>query len=416
MAVARPASVRFTGLLAVTRTNRIFHHPVSFGAIGFTSFHRRAIGDVHLSLLGCDESVDGNLSHLDNLSFRGTVPVAPDGSFRAGVSTTIDSYPASIAITGRLVGPDTASGAVSFSEKLPARLRNYCGSAFGFIASGPPVLAGSGPDAWRQSKVRAVVGTLVGTTPGPKSPFFPCTATVVDSDNESVIVAAAHCLETFTGTPLTRFAFAPDHTGPVCPTLACGENPVGVWRATGADAHFDPAFRRNAGLDFGFLRVGLNGVGESLQLAVVLGNRRDPGTGGWVPSLTTAHGLAAALHRRWWSVGYPIVSDSEPPLNDRACMTVSSPSYGNCQYAARRVWCAGVASSHPVGAARLGQLSGCFDYQAGASGGPWFDQSGNVGLLNKAANSSTLLGTPLAAAADRYLAVAGAGISFQPAS
>jgi hypothetical protein len=410
-AIALPAAgTGFTGELAVTQPSAVYPHPESFGGIEFSVGRRRTLVHLSVTVVGCDQGLQGEQLHLVRLTFRGPSTIAPDGSFRAQFATRIDSYPARVLVAGHFSGHERASGYVDFTEKLPARLRYLCGAGLGFIASAAPSLAGGGKDAWQSREVRAVTGTLVGSDPGPKSPLYPCTATVIDSDNQSVIVAAAHCLATFAGRPLQDFSFAPDHTGPVCPALDCGSNPLGVWTATAADAYYSRAFPRHASDDFGFLRLAPNRLGERLQLAVALGDARDPGTGGWVPSLAPARNLSPDLRERWWSIGYPVVSDGERPINKSTCLTASSKQYGHCEYAAHRVWCSGVPSAHRVGAAALALLGGCYHYRAGASGGPWFNHTGDVGLVNKAASTSALLGTPLGADASRYLARAGAGL------
>jgi hypothetical protein len=83
-----------------------------------------------------------------------------------------------------------------------------------------------------------------------------CVATVVDSENLSTIVTAAHCLagDASFGGNHTDLEFAPAHTGPCwdAPThpsgahqllvSQCGNNPFGVWYASPSDIQIWPGY------------------------------------------------------------------------------------------------------------------------------------------------------------------------------
>jgi hypothetical protein len=233
---------------------------------------------------------------------------------------------------------------------------------------------------------RYAVGVMVATDPV-NGDFFPCTATVVTSAKQDLVVAAAHCVEDISGSNrlYKNIYFAPDHSGPICNDLNCGTNPVGVWTAQTSDITVwkgPGGVSANQRLDWSFVTV--HPVSGELPAQAVAGGT----TISFNPSYTQS----------WTVYGYPVGSQISPGV-----------------YADKFVSCSGSSSdwmSSPSGSGP-DQLfisgSACSAMTAGASGGPWFTSSGKVGAVNKASGSPGLLGTYLGNEARTAYTQAGGG-------
>ncbi len=90
--------------------------------------------------------------------------------------------------------------------------------------------------------------------------YSECTASVVNSNNQSVVLTAGHCLGSG-GSFYSDFAFAPGYYGPLCmgnlsssaAYLACGTTPYGIWTARRVATTNQWLNNGDNDLDFGFL-------------------------------------------------------------------------------------------------------------------------------------------------------------------
>lgn len=101
-----------------------------------------------------------------------------------------------------------------------------------------------------------------------------CTASVVNSNNQSVVLTAGHCVGS-AGSFYSDFAFAPGYYGPLCTGnlsssaayLACGTTPYGIWSARQVATTNQWLDNGDNDLDFGFLVMKkLNG--KTIQRAI----------------------------------------------------------------------------------------------------------------------------------------------------
>lgn len=226
---------------------------------------------------------------------------------------------------------------------------------------------------------RAAIGELVSATPVKNQPgrynFFPCTASVIQSQSGSVIITAGHCVKSFDGTVHTDFSFAPGHTGPTCLNLtACGANPHGVWTATSSDISIDPGFPAQQRLDVAFLTVHPTNASQgSVQAAA----------GG------VALEFNANANGSWTANGYPHGNAlSSPPgaysTTFQQCAGASSPISNSSD------------PNYITGTGPLPLQMPCTTQSDGSSGGPWIDsQSGKIGAINKAGGNPALLADQL---------------------
>jgi photosystem II stability/assembly factor-like uncharacterized protein len=119
------------------------------------------------------------------------------------------------------------------------------------------------------------------------SQYEECTASAVNSTNQSVVLTAGHCVGGG-GTFNTDFAFAPGYYGPVCTGnlsssaayLNCGTAPYGIWTARKVGSNNQWLNNTDHDLDYGFLVMNTRN-GKTLQQAINGGLHItfDPGRG-----------------------------------------------------------------------------------------------------------------------------------------
>lgn len=218
------------------------------------------------------------------------------------------------------------------------------------------------------------VGVLVATDPN-TGEFYPCTATVLISVGGSEAIAAAHCVASLQdGHLYNQIAFAPLHSGPVCASLSCGTNPLGVFHASSTDVVIHPNVQNEQRYDWSFI-----------HFAPVNGKTLEQTVGG----LGMALGFHPNYDQLWQIWGYP---HGQP--------VPGQPG----QYNSTRRTCSGQGSvanngglPGPPGPPDIFTTgSGCTAMTEGASGGPWVNTSnGEIGAVNKAVGGGGVAGTYL---------------------
>ena len=218
------------------------------------------------------------------------------------------------------------------------------------------------------------VGVLVATDPK-TGLFYPCTATALISVGRSEAVAAAHCVASLQdGHLYNEIAFAPLHSGPVCASLSCGNNPLGVFHASPSDVVIHPNFQNEQRYDWSFIHFSPSN-GKTLEQAV----------GG----LGMALGFHPKYDQLWQVWGYP----HGQPISGH-------PG----EFNSTRRTCAGQGSvanngglPGPPGPPDIFITgNGCTAMTEGASGGPWVSaSSGEIGGVNKAVGGGGVAGTYL---------------------
>lgn len=193
--------------------------------------------------------------------------------------------------------------------------------------------------------------------------YHQCTATVVYSLSESVILTAGHCVYG-SGHLFTQFLFRPDHTGPFAPNPTSpffpgGSNPFGVWGAltSGSSIAVFPSFdylvSGNPSYDFAFIVLARNSSGQAIgQVVTGLPITFNPGRG-----------------QGWTAYGYPNGTFNQcTNSSSQDQFTFSGPSQ---------------------------MVMNCPTLSGGASGGPWINGSnrlpGGIGAINSQQGSCIIL-------------------------
>lgn len=228
---------------------------------------------------------------------------------------------------------------------------------------------------------RSAIGEMVATDKA-AAQFYPCTATVVASPRDDLVVTAAHCVESLADNhKYVSIYFAPGHTGPTCDDLNCGVNPEGVWTAQPSDVVVYSDTAHHQRYDWAFVHV--HPAGSELPVGRVSGELDVE--------------FNPSRHQSWTVYGYPhgaLVSHGVYQLSFTQCSGTSTSADPSI-----------VATPGPLGLF-IGPPN-CDRETAGASGGPWVDSQGRVGAVNKVQNAGMgIVGTYLGDdAAKAYAAV-----------
>lgn len=217
------------------------------------------------------------------------------------------------------------------------------------------------------------IGTLVFRDPSlpPTSNdyFSYCTAEVVQSANQDVLLTAGHCLDSGSRAH-DEVTFAPGYYGALCPVsgttagavasdaFLCGTAPYGLWHERDAILNSGYVYQGQQGLDYGFVLLKTQ-FGTHIQLAV----------GGM--ALTFCPGQSFPLHptcdagsgatQAWTAYGQP-----DPSVGLQSCGPGS----------------VGTVTLSQTGPDSL-SLSPCTVLTGGASGGPWINSANAIGAVNK---------------------------------
>jgi Concanavalin A-like lectin/glucanases superfamily len=206
--------------------------------------------------------------------------------------------------------------------------------------------------------------------------YQPCTATVVHSLTKNLIVTAAHCVSDFSGHLYNHLRFAPKFTGPMCPDMAntCSnktKTPLGVWSATPSDVTVEPFWYNNQRFDFAF--VNLHPYRNNLTTNV------EDAAGGATLSVNSP------TNDSWTSYGYPI-QNAQPNF----VAGIQDVFFTKCSGTSS------LSDATPGNGPQNLQIGCNQQMNAGASGGPWFNNNTyTLGAINKAFGNSFLLGTYL---------------------
>jgi hypothetical protein len=208
------------------------------------------------------------------------------------------------------------------------------------------------------------------------SEYSECTASAVNSSDQSVVLTAGHCVGS-SGSFYNDFAFAPGYYGPVCTGnlsssaayLKCGTAPYGIWTARKVGSNSQWLNNTDHALDYGFLVMNTRN-GKTLQRAI---------NGGLQITFNPGRGQS------WTTFAEP----------------------GNVI-----LHCSGLASNFNGGSPGPDMLSMSAPTCAvgGASGGPWINGSNGasygVGAINSEASGGSIYGAYLGSEAQNtFLAI-----------
>jgi V8-like Glu-specific endopeptidase len=228
---------------------------------------------------------------------------------------------------GSVVGPEgLAFDNSSFTDGCVLWSNQY-GSTLTLEAWKLPPMLCQGKNA-KSSNPLDAIGLLTAYDPVANQSHA-CTASLVDSHNERVVVTAGHCVTDGNST-FTNFKFAPAHTG----SIDSGLSPYGVWSATSSDVVGDSRFPNDKAYDFAYLVMDSNAAGERI--------------GDIVPSLNIQFNQGRS--QPWTAYGYPGTPDLQSCSTNSAGSENADGSSGNDpQY----------------------MTMNCDVLTSGASGGPW---------------------------------------------
>jgi hypothetical protein len=294
---------------------------------------------------------DGNSLWLGLLSGPDTSPYSLARVSKNDPSTILTSYD----FGSSAGGPEgLALDATSFSDACLLWSNQFGAPTTIKAWRIPSLLCQGGSDKF--AGLTDSIGVLVFSDPNTGQDVGACTASVVQSKNERVIVTAGHCV-TDGSKFYTNFRFSPAHTGTIDDMQGCTENcsgksPYGIWHASASDVVQDLRYTKGYAFngtednayDYAFIVMDNNSAGEKI--------------GDIAPSLPIQ--FNQGRNQPWNAYGFP-----GGPLTMCSTASPGSESPDNS------------ISSDPQF-----MTMNCDALTQGSSGGPWISSNLTIGGVN----------------------------------